>query len=83
MVFPADEGQVTIADIDASISIVDDEINENKEQIFAVLLEVADALNFAKLEQNLSICKIIDDDGKYIFAFLSYHTRSIFWCAFL
>ena len=67
VVFPADEGLNTVADVDAFISIVDDEINENMEQIFGALLEVLSAVNIELLnltERNLAVCRIFDNDRK-------------------
>ena len=64
--FPADEG---IFVIDVPISVVDDYINENKEQLFVVLMEVVYATNFLLLDnthRNLSLCRIVDNDGKYV-----------------
>ena len=67
VVFPADEGLNTVADVDAFISIVDDEINEHMEQVFVALLEVFSAVNIESLnmtERNLAVCRIMDNDRK-------------------
>ena len=48
---------------------MDDYINENKEQLFVVLMEVVYATNFLLLDhthRNLSLCRIVDNDGKYV-----------------
>ena len=78
VVFPADEGLNTVADVDAFISIVDDEINEHMEQVFVALLEVVSAINIELLnltERNLAVCRIIDNDRKcllYIYIYMQY-----------
>ena len=64
--FPADERSFVI---DVPISVVDDNINENEEQLFVVLMEVANATNFLLLDStngNLSLCRIVDNDGKCV-----------------
>ena len=69
VVFPADENQVALTDIDAFIPIVDDLIDEDYEQLFVVYIEVVSAVDLAKVEnteRNISTCRIIDNDRKYI-----------------
>ena len=64
--FPADERSFVI---DVPISVMDDNINENEEQLFVVLMEVAYATNFLLLDntnRNLSLCRIVDNDGKCV-----------------
>ncbi len=67
MIFPADEGIATIAEIDAFVSIANDDIDENEEQVFMVLFEVVQAVNVGLLtsDRYLSVCRIIDNDRKY------------------
>ena len=66
MIFPADEGINTIAEIDAFLSITNDDIDENEEQAFIVLFEVVEAVNVGLLttDRNLSVVRIIDNDRK-------------------
>ena len=67
--FPADENQVALTDIDAFIPIVDDLIDEDIWQLFVVYIEVVSAVDLAQVEnteRNISTCRIIDNDCKYI-----------------
>ena len=67
--FPADENQVALTDIDAFIPIVDDLIDEDDEQLFVVYIQVVSAVDLAQVqntERNISTCRIIDNDRKYI-----------------
>ena len=65
MTFPADEF-LNIADVDESIPIVDDDIDEAQEQVFIILLEVLEAVNFdlITITRNTSFGRIIDNDGE-------------------
>ena len=66
IIFPADENlSRSIFELPADIPVVDDEINEAGAQQFIVSLRVFSALNISlvKIEQNTSICNIIDDDS--------------------
>ena len=65
MIFPADE-IVNIADVEEVIPIVDDEIDEAQEQVFIILLEVLEAVNFdlITITRNTSFGRIIDNDGE-------------------
>ena len=50
-----------------SVMVVDDDIDEDDE-LFAVLLEVVDAVNPHRVnltERNISVLRIADDDGEY------------------
>ena len=50
-----------------SVMVVDDKIDEDDE-LFAVLLEVVDAVNPHRVnltERNISVLRIADDDGEY------------------
>ena len=81
VVFPADEDNNTVADVDAFISIVDDEINEHMEQVFVALLEVLSAVNIELLnvtERNLTVCRIVDNDRKYLLYIYIYTMLSMF-----
>ena len=67
MVFPADEDMpLSIADVDAFISIVDDDIDEADDQFFMAYLERVNATNpeLAILERVVSTCIIVDNDRK-------------------
>ena len=67
--FPADENQVALTDIDAFIPIVDDLIDEDIWQLFVVYIQVVSAVDLAQVEnteRNISTCRIIDNDCKYI-----------------
>ena len=65
MTFPADEF-LNIADVDEVIPIVDDEIDEAQEQVFIILLEVLEAVNFdlITITRSTSFGRIIDNDGE-------------------
>ena len=76
IIFPADENLPRpIFELPANIPIVDDEINEANIQKFIVSLQLFSALHSShvKIEQNTSICNIIDNDGK---SFTSQDQRS-------
>ena len=56
-------------DLDTSVMIVNDDIDEVNE-VFAVLLELVSAVNPDKVfldERNASLCRIVDDDGECVF----------------
>ena len=65
VIFPADE-VVNIAGVVETLRIVDDEIDEAQEQVFIILLEVLDAVNFdlITITRNTSFGRIIDNDGE-------------------
>ena len=64
VVFPG--GETSIADVDAFISINDDEIDEADDQFFVVYLEIVNATNrLAQLERVISICNIVDNDREF------------------
>ena len=68
--FEADEAPLpTIFDLDIPVSIVDDSIDE-AEQNFIVYFEVIDAVNSNTyvINRNLAICRIADNDRKYVLA---------------
>ena len=67
MTFPADEA-MNIADVLATIPIVDDEINEAQEQVFIILLEVLEAvyLDLITITRITSFGRIIDNDGEVL-----------------
>ena len=75
VIFPADE-IVNIADVEEFIPIVDDEIDEAQEQVFIILLEVLDAVNFdlLRITCNTSFGRIIDNDGEPL-STLSYYVN--------
>ena len=55
-------------DLDTSVMIVNDDIDEVNE-VFAVLLELVSAVNPDKVfldERNASLCRIVDDDGECV-----------------
>ena len=66
VVFPPDENGALIADIDAFIPIVDDDINEAASQYFVVHIELLSAVNPALIQvpRATSNCIILDNDGK-------------------
>ena len=65
MTFPADE-LFKIADVEEYILIEDDEIDEAQEQVFVILLEVLEAVNFdlITITRSTSFGRIIDNDGE-------------------
>lgn len=63
--FPADENEVAILSVPASIPVVDDDVNEAV-QFFIAFLELLDAPNAEQIvgdQQDFSTCSIIDNDG--------------------
>ena len=73
IIFPSDENlSRPIFELPADIPIVDDEINEANLQQFIISLRLSSALNTSrvKIEQNTSICNIIDNDCKSKMNFL-------------
>ena len=66
--YPVDEGLPSpIANVRASIPVVDDTIDEAEEQQFIAFLEVTDAINPGHVYisvRNTTICRINDDDCK-------------------
>ena len=66
--YPVDEGLPSpIANVRASIPVVDDTIDEAEEQQFIAFLEVTDAINLGRVDnsvRNTTICRINDDDRK-------------------
>ena len=67
VVFPADELIDPVGSVDAFISVVDDDINENSEQLFVVVVEAAGAINsrLLSITRNLTICRLMDNDRKF------------------
>ena len=75
MTFPADE-IMNIADVEVFIPIEDDEIDEAQEQVFIILLEVLEAVNFdlIRITRNTSFGRILDNDGEPL-STLSYYVN--------
>ena len=75
VIFPADE-IVNIPDVEEFIPIVDDEIDEAQEQVFIILLEVLEAVNFdlIRITRDTSFGRIIDNDGEPL-STLSYYVN--------
>jgi hypothetical protein len=65
--YPADEGGNVVPRIPASIGVTDDDVNEAREQIFIVFLEIIDAANYdlITISRTNSTCVIVDNDGEY------------------
>lgn len=64
--FLPDESSATNEHV-ARIPLVDDDINEATEQVFVVKLYLRTSLNPSKIsvtKRPVSLCRIIDDDGK-------------------
>ena len=80
MTFPSDEF-LNIADVEEFIPIKDDEIDEAHEQVFIILLEVLEAVNFDLLTitRCTSFGRIIDNDGEP----LTHYVCSMNGCFFL
>ena len=74
MTFPADE-IMNIADVEVFIPIEDDEIDE-AQQVFIILLEVLEAVNFdlIRITRNTSFGRILDNDGEPL-STLSYYVN--------
>ena len=65
--YPVDEGLPSpIANVRASIPVVDDPIDEADEQQFIAYFEITNATNLDGVYTglNITICRIDDDDGK-------------------
>ena len=65
--FAPDE-DANIEDVDAPIAIVDDLINEAKEQVFVSQLKLIGSLNPGSVNlttRAATLCRIIDNDGKW------------------
>ena len=64
--FQPDETGQQMDDVDTTVCIVNDTINEADEQNFVVTVEVVDAFNISRItiEREDSLCRIIDDDGE-------------------
>ena len=68
--FPADESGPMNNSLSAPIAVVDDQINEAREQQFYIVLTVVAAVNPAAINttlRNSSLCMIIDNDRKHIY----------------
>ena len=63
-----------------TIPIVDDEIDEAQEQVFIIVLEVLEAVNFdlITITRNTSVGRIIDNDGEPTISFYLFYP--IKWC---
>ena len=64
--FPADEGNPQ-SDIDASIRIFDDDVDEAESQFFYAVFEILSATNLdlVDTEINVTLCNIRDNDSEY------------------
>ena len=67
VVFPADQFIDPVGSVNAFISVVDDDINENSEQLFVAVIEAAGAINsrLLSITRNLTICRLMDNDRKF------------------
>ena len=68
LIFEPDEDQL-ISEMSASIPVTDDAINEATEQVFVVELRLVSTLDPSTVGFTVrptSLCKIIDNDRKYI-----------------
>ena len=59
---------MNIPDVEEEIPIVDDDKDEAQEQVFIILLEVLEAVNFdlITITRNTSFGRIIDNDGEQL-----------------
>ena len=64
--FPADEFGPPVNDVHTSIVLVDDNMEEAVEELFVVVLTLENAVHpdNAVITRSLSICRIIDNDGR-------------------
>ena len=65
--FLPDEDSSGVVDIPTPIGIVDDVINEAREQVFIVQLELISSVNSHSVDlalRSASLCRITDNDGK-------------------
>ena len=81
---------MSIADVEELIPIEDDEIDEAQEQVFIILLEVLEAVNFdlITITRNTSFGRIIDNDGEptisfYLFYPIKWYCGVSFYLFFL
>ena len=66
IMFPADEGSPQ-SDIDASIPVINDTVDEAESQFFYAVFEILNATNLELIDTggiNVTLCNIRDDDGK-------------------
>lgn len=66
--FPADEFS-PLTSVSATIGVTDDDINEADEQLLVAYLEAVQAVDMSMLdntEHNTSLCRIVDNDRKYV-----------------
>lgn len=66
ILFQANDGPGTVT-LPVYIPVYDDEINESDEEVFAVILELADAVDPSRVDLsvlNATLCIIADNDGK-------------------
>ena len=66
--FQADETGTQINDMAAPIVIFDDEINEDLEEVFIIVLTLENSANpgGVNITRESSLCRIIDNDGSYV-----------------
>ena len=71
---------MNIADVGEFIPIEDDEIDEAEEQVFIILLEFLEAVNFdlITITRNTSFGRIVDNDGEPTISFYLFYP--IKWC---
>ena len=66
-IFPSTGASDSVNSVELYIPIVDDDIDESDEQVFIIFLELINAINNRiKINQNVSICKIIDNESKFM-----------------
>ena len=72
LIFEPDE-DMPVIEMSASIPFVDDAINEAIEQVFIVQLRLVSSIRQAGVDLSTrpsSLCRIIDNDGKYSYLML-------------
>ena len=67
--FPADEGASLVLQIDADVSIVDDQIDEAEREYFILYLSLIDGASSSHsitLDDPISVGTIFDSDGELV-----------------
>ncbi len=71
VIFQADEIGLQISDILVPVGIFDDDIDEAQEEVFIIDLTLQSSINNSlEIARRSSLCRINDDDGKYIISII-------------
>ena len=67
--FPSDDGGDLISEVDVSVAIQDDDINEALEQYFILTMDVMTATDQRSIDtqvRNSTLCSITDNDREFV-----------------